>query len=219
MVKKHIKSTFDDWLDDVFITRAHTGIHDWEHSSPIEHSYIARLFAAPVASTKPYTDDQISKGLWELLGNGGSAFREITHQHITPTMRVQIIKDMYVVFEQLFAPRCSAKLCENQTKEQFNSLNPLNSVCFMWWDIIPLYGKSGQPEREVLDPYCIEVMERTLRLNSIACQEAALHGLGHWAYAYPEKVQPIIDAYLAREKNLPPDLREYALDARRGMVL
>ncbi len=188
---------------------------DWDVYPEVELDYLSRLFAKPVESTEAYSDEQINAGLWTIVTH----YTHVLYDESLPfESRIQTLKNIYTVYEQIFAPRCTSETSAYKT-EIGEHVNPLNSICYMWWDIIPLYGKSAQPEREVLDPYCIEVMERTLKLKSIACQEGALHGLGHWAYAYPEKVQPIIDAYLTREKTLLPELRQYALAARSGCVL
>ena len=60
---------------------------------------------------------------------------------------------------------------------------------------------------------------RILRLQSVACQESALHGLGHWAVDYNTIVRPIIDGYLSDNRALRPELRAYAEGARVGGVL
>ena len=76
-----------------------------------------------------------------------------------------------------------------------------------------------EPDRRELDLTCLEAMQRALDLDSDACRESALHGLGHWKYAYPQKVQAIIDAWLARHQEVTDELKTYALAARRGRVL
>jgi hypothetical protein len=48
---------------------------------------------------------------------------------------------------------------------------------------------------------------------------SALHGLGHWAKDYRQRVAAIIDGYLKRAAEIREPLRQYALAARRGMVL
>jgi hypothetical protein len=70
----------------------------------------------------------------------------------------------------------------------------------------------------VIDTACLKVMRLTLDLDSDACRESALHGLGHWAYLYPQQVKTIIDAWLARNRQLTGELKAYALAARRGYV-
>jgi len=60
-------------------------------------------------------------------------------------------------------------------------------------------------------------MARTLELASAVCQLSALHGLGHWSSRYPERAIQTIDAFLTR-KDLVPQVREYAAQARTGHI-
>jgi len=220
-----IKTTFEQWIKYTFEVRpneafsdpnAEMVLYDWDVNKHIEVGYISRLFASPVEATKNYTDAQIREALRIIIHESEGDLYELFNEEIPLELRVQVVKDMYIVFEKLFAPRCSPNLT---AFKDTSHLNPLNSICFMWWDIIPLYGKSGENNREVLDSYCVDVMECTLHLGSIACQEGALHGLGHWRRAYPERIQKIIDDFLKRTPDIDSDLYEYALAARRGMVL
>lgn len=66
----------------------------------------------------------------------------------------------------------------------------------MWWDLIPLLFEPGESSKEAISKAALEVMEATLGLDSIACQESALHGLGHWELFYPTEVVAIVDQYL-----------------------
>jgi hypothetical protein len=88
----------------------------------------------------------------------------------------------------------------------------------MWWDIIPIGPDPDDTSCSSLDSAVLDVLTRTLALDSIACQEAALHGLGHWHFAYPEETKSIIDTYLAEARPEGP-LLEYARQARAGHVL
>jgi hypothetical protein len=65
----------------------------------------------------------------------------------------------------------------------------------------------------------LSVMSEVLDLPSETCQFSALHGLGHWHAERPQHVEQIVDAFLARHKDLRPHLIEYASRARRGKVL
>jgi len=62
-------------------------------------------------------------------------------------------------------------------------------------------------------------MTNALALDSIACQESALHGLGHWHGAYPDEVEAIVDRFLAAHPTSRPELLTYARSARSGCVL
>jgi hypothetical protein len=89
----------------------------------------------------------------------------------------------------------------------------------MWWDITPLGGYPDEPARKEMDHAILQVMDATLHLDSIACQESALHGLGHWHLHYPGQVEEIIQGFYQQNKILPEKLRTYALSALNGCVL
>jgi hypothetical protein len=222
--------TFEQWIQCLFEHSIKDPIYnpnvdldsDWdgcEIDSKKEVEYIGRLFTSPMESLEGYTDTQIGKGLWILINEIEPYMYELFNEDIPVQMRVQVVKSMNNVFEQLFAPRCSDYLNHLIRAKEENHQNPLNSTCYMWWDIIPLYGKSGDSSRELLDSHCVGVMEHVLHLDSIACQESALHGLGHWKHVYPKRVNKIIDDFIEREKCIDDRLRQYALDARSGHVL
>jgi hypothetical protein len=61
-------------------------------------------------------------------------------------------------------------------------------------------------------------MADVLALDSVACQESALHGLGHWQAAYPHVVEATIDRFLAARPRARPELVAYARGARAGCV-
>ena len=77
-------------------------------------------------------------------------------------------------------------------------MNPLNSSCYMWWDELAPYGQTDRKDLQAIASEMIGVMERTLALESDACRESALHGLGHAHGADPERINRIIDAFLER---------------------
>ena len=62
-------------------------------------------------------------------------------------------------------------------------------------------------------------MEHILGLGSLACQESALHGLGHWQRQDASEVARIIDAFVLSQTELDPRLLAYANAARCGCVL
>lgn len=70
--------------------------------------------------------------------------------------------------------------------------------------------------RRELDQEILGVLESTLQLDSIACRESALHGLGHWQHYYPLQVEKIIDAFLMNHRVLRKELETYAVNAYTG---
>jgi hypothetical protein len=87
--------------------------------------------------------------------------------------------------------------------------NPLNSVCYMFWDS-SLLSTGG------LD--ALRVMEKSLYLKNVACVESGLHGLGHAFYKNEKFVETAIDQFLASQPNTDEKLMTYAMNARRGYV-
>jgi hypothetical protein len=87
----------------------------------------------------------------------------------------------------------------------------------MWWDAFPCLVLPGDPTATIIDEAILSAMEMTLALDSIACQESALHGLGHAQRRSPARAPDIIDAYLGRPH--PPRIDAYAGAARCGCVL
>ena len=113
-------------------------------------------------------------------------------------------------FQDLLLPRCSPALShfdEPGTK-------PLNSICYMWWDL----RRDDCSKNQEIHQLFLKIMEKILYLNSDACKESALHGLGHWHFAFPEQTTVIIDKFLACANNIRPELKRYALNARIGYV-
>ena len=47
------------------------------------------------------------------------------------------------------------------------------------------------------DAAVLALLSEISTMDSLACQESALHGLGHWSYYYRAQVRKIIDGYLA----------------------
>lgn len=119
------------------------------------------------------------------------------------------------VFTDLFASRCAPVLSHIDEPGAV----PLNTVCYMWWDEFPGLALSDDPDCDRLHRAAIDVMRRTLRLDSIACQEAALHGLGHWAHDRPDDVTAVIDEFLRDGRGRRAELTSYARSARCGCVL
>ena len=68
------------------------------------------------------------------------------------------------------------------------------------------------------DATLLQVMDQALGLDSVACRESALHGLGHWHMHYSVETTRIIERFLEGEADLDPDLVAYARSAGTGCV-
>jgi hypothetical protein len=228
MVGESKDRSYDDWVKYIFDHPLadppwyfHADAEWWNGPADpaLTVSYLTRLFETSSESLNLFSDEQINQGFWFLVDSGGSGhFLTLFDPQVPPSERIRCVESIFSLNRDLFAPRCSPLLGHIMTQEEYDA-NPLNSICYMWWDIAPLYGKSGEPAREALDDAALSVMEKCLSLSAPACQEGALHGLGHWQSAYPERVTAAIDAYLESSPSISPDLQAYARNARRGHVL
>ncbi len=186
-------------------------IYDETANSARTVAYLTRAFENIAATAASYTDKQMDIGLNYILSNACSNHVfAITDAAVPLADRERCVLSFYNVYQGLYAVRCSPHLGHLS-----EGGNPLNMTCYMWWDIIPFYPGSN-PE---LTDAGINVMEQTLALPNIACQEGALHGLGHWEQYAEERVHTIIDAWLAANPSAPANIRTYAQNARRGYVL
>ncbi|WP_394794675.1 hypothetical protein [Armatimonas sp.] len=200
---------FDDWVRAWF---DHPENWDWVCDFPLLETeispnatlaYTTQLFRYAGVLLAPYSDTQVGNGLNALIWEGDSPLTILQNKNLPRFECRACLKGIYRVYKEIFAVRCP----EVSQK--------LGHVCFMWWDIFPLYD-TVRPE---LNETVLTTLERTLALPHLACQEAALHGLGHWQSANPARVHGIIDTFLATKKVRRPELVSYAQAARAGRVL
>jgi hypothetical protein len=220
--------TFEDWVLYVFDHPVPVGQElewhwdserDWwdESGEPaVTVQWLTRLFENAAQVLLPYTDAQLNQGLWFLASNACSNHMFALLDTSVPwAARQRCIASIHTLYEGCFARRCSAALSHLPEPVE----NPLNMVCYMWWDILPISGQPGDPARRDLDRSILQVMEATLQLDSLACQESALHGLGHWHMHYPRQVGEIIDKFSITHADIPEKLRQYMQAAYSGCVL
>lgn len=218
--------TFEGWLTHVFdhpvpLENRQAWYWDtdrdwWDENAADSIRFMTRAFEHAALVFEPYSDAQLNQGLWFIASNACSNHMFGLLAEDAPwSERERCVYAIHQLFEQCFARRCSPHLSHVDEP----GANPLNLVCYMWWDLIPIYGKPDEPQRVALDAAILQVMESTLQLDSIACREAALHGLGHWQHEYPERVGAIIDAFSMSRPDLPEKLHAYMINAYTGYVL
>jgi len=212
---------YDDWVRHVFDHRVTDPAWYWdveadtrEPEPPESVACLTRLFEEPEFLAQ-YSDGQVNQGFWYLVHNCCSNY---TSSLIEPGVawpeRQRGIRAIAALFTRLFARRCSDHLSHVDEK----GASPLNSACYMWWDLFPTWGQPEDPAAAELDAELLAVMSQILSIDSLPCQESALHGLGHWHMHYPARVQEIITGFLESGKEFRPELRHYAMCAAQGRV-
>ena len=214
---------FAGWLGHVFDRavsaerwyHAATDENRWEPAREDFLGYLAQAFEGPQEAFGRFSDAQLDQGLHFLLDSGFSSdIFALKDPKIGWPKRQRALRSIGTLYRDCFAVRCT------QTLAHLNEAgSPLNSACYVWWDLLPLRGEPEKAERKDLDQEIMKVLEETLEIAHVACQEAALHGLGHWASKYPERVSSVVGSFLERRKDARPELLEYARKAREGLVL
>ena len=193
---------FADWIEHAFSHEVrllgHAWFFDmdapwWDPTPAVAVDYLTRLFADPLPALQWFSDAQIAQGLTYLVNTSASGDSGWLYSRDVPaTERQRCIEAIAILFEQIFASRAEPVLSHIDEPGG----NALNIPCYMWFDVMPSVALADDPDQEMLHRVLLGTMERILKLDNIACQEAALHGLGHWCDVYPGWVGDVVAAYL-----------------------
>jgi hypothetical protein len=217
--------SFPDWLQFVFDHPGEGPEWYWDDDAPywnappaITTDYVTRLFEAPLPALAPYSDAQLNRGLNYLISPGlGEHMLCLDSPEVPISARVRCVRACEVLFRDLLASRCAPHLSHRDRAGPGGT--PLNLVCYMWWDTMPAYGGPNPADQQALQRAALDTMAAVLRLDSLACQESALHGLGHWHRVFPAEIERLIDDFLRTHPGANGDLVTYARSARCGCVL
>ncbi len=194
----------------------------WMPDGKLVAEYLALVFEQPGILIQRYTEVQINRGFWYLLS--GSTYRCHSAAALDDSVPIELqrrwISAVYPLFRDLLAPHTAVNFGHAQDTSP-EPERPLNSACYMWWDLgkpLDLYKLASSIWYKHLVEPIFDVLEKTLALDSPACQEAALHGLGHSVQdgVHAERAKRLIERHRAR---VHPDLDEYAGAALIGRVL
>ena len=203
------------WVDTVF-GEAMPGQYDTERLEDICGRDEASLLKLAQVFEKPellqlYSDDVIERAFWDIWH---AAFEAIYHPAINWQVRYRFIRSFEPLFRGLFARRCTSALSHLDEEA-----SRLNTVCYMWFDAGCRWFPYDTKPRGPVDAGMLGAIRSILAIDHIACQEAALHGLGHRPKYQRYAVEAIIDNFLRKNPKLPPPLRDYALHCRTLQVL
>jgi hypothetical protein len=228
-------AAFDEWLKWAFDHPVPVEVNDewwlhvpgdWEDGGWLDRpperalAFVTRLFENPLAYLSCYSDEQIDQGIDFIVFRACSNhFEWLVDQRVDIILRIRCIRSLENLFRELLAPRC--------TDNVWIYTNPLNHICDMLWDIVVRQANTAErnPDatyRIVRDPEIdkefLNTLARILAMPSVACQQSALHGLGHLVRE-ANLGSNVIQQYLESHPNLRNDLREYALRALTGNVM
>jgi len=155
--------------------------------------YYTRLFRDPRRLLSQYDEARLEQGLWFAVGSQLSEW--VWDADIPLHLRVECIEAMPLMFREFLID------------------HPLDTSCFMWWDMLRPFGES--PDPAIVSTMSL-ALDQVLPLPSRHCQLSALHGLGHLNHESKER---IIRSYLSTNPDIDDELRQYAEHAIAGTVL
>ncbi len=189
---------------------------DWDSNREDLLRRITKFFRSSGDLTGTYTEDQLNTLLWKFVGETGF-FQVLFDNSLSLEQRLECIASMKCIYTSLFEQHCT-RIMSNGLLDHPMGTSPLNSICYMWWDIFPHWGAPGKPELRDVDRALLALLSEILSIKHEACQESALHGLGHWHRNYPGETEKIIDLFISSNQAIPVVLKDYAMAARCGCI-
>jgi hypothetical protein len=180
---------------------------------PEDLCLVEMVFRNSIQIRTRYSEQQLYHGLNYLVNPSASDF---CFRYFDPTKdagaSARVIQSMYYVFADLFGVRFTKN--ERFTLLPESEALGLRWLCNMWWDLLPRHGVPRLEMLVAVDRAVLETLGKIADLPNFACKEAAIHGLGHWFSACPERVLNILDSV----PDLPRELVDYASSAKRGQI-
>lgn len=221
--------SYEEWVNYVFdhpildpewwFQDAESGfLQEWNEDKlpEIALDYMTRLFSDPAFLIERFSRAQIDQGLNFLVSNSCSNHMFVlTNQSLLWSARSACFDAMIPLYAKLMAPVYGDDIAYLDREPK--PADQPNYACYMWWDIIPLYGGMDHPDRDRINDAVLHIFAEVLKLDSEACLESVLHGLGHWDMYMNDRTRPIVENFL-RRTDISPELRRYAEYAATGCV-
>lgn len=200
---------FARWVADVFGRRPgdwypkDADFGAWSDLAPHEIlAFLTRALSNPNESFGRFDDDSIAQGLLFIVHHSYTNWAAVLLDEDLPLPDRERGIDGIVTFFRRF-------VAERSTPSK-----NLAGIIYMWWDLFPSWGSDDAATDRAL----LRAMAQILEVESLRCQDSALHGLNHWQTNYPIEVSAIIDAYLARNPSLDSELVGLAHAAKAGTI-
>jgi hypothetical protein len=165
---------------------------------------LTEIFRHPAALRALYTREELEQGFWMLISGADTSLEPLFWDTAVPwQIRDALIKATVDLYEKLFA------------------FELLDTSVYMFWDALAYgycvptrYPETDSEDRRIQNAM-FSALTQILRIDSITCQMAALHGLGHLRHPDTESA---IKAYLASIPTLADEHRQFALACISGNV-
>ena len=197
-------ASFEEFIDCLFVHK----LSDWVNFNPLRTiNFYIRLFNDSTILFGKFSREQLEGGFWTIQSPALdlSMGYLIGDPNIPLELRLACIKTTYDLFKDFF------------------SVDILVNSGSMWWDcVLDTYkskfrqGIVNDSEDGIIRSTIFETLSQMLKLASLDCQGAALHGLGHLHHPDTEQV---IMTYLETHPELDEEMQDFALDCITGDIM
>jgi hypothetical protein len=166
-------------------------------------AHLTAIFRNAADLRSRYSPGQLEEGFWYLISDADGGLCDLLWNTAVPWgARAQLIDATVALYRDLFA------------------VDALDTSSHMFWDGIAYdYGLTRDPKTNAEDcrvqDAMYDALVQILLLDSLACQRAALHGLGHLRHRETEKA---VESFLARNPKLSEKDRAYARTCASGTM-
>jgi hypothetical protein len=167
-------------------------------------AHLTAVFRNAADLRSRYSQGQLEEGFWYLIsGADGGLCDLLWNTAVRWKARAELIDATVALYRDLF------------------TVDPLDSSSHMFWDGIAYDYSCGNRDPETnaedrrVQDAMFDALLQILALDSLPCQRAALHGLGHLRHRESEKA---VEDFLARTPNLSEKDRAYARACVRGTM-
>jgi len=167
-------------------------------------AHLTAIFRNAAELRSRYSPGQLEQGFWYLISGADGGICDLLWNPAVPwAARAGLIDATVALYRDLFA------------------VDPLDTSSHMFWDGIAYdyfcgnrHPEKNAEDRRVQDTMFAALLQ-ILSLDSLPCQRAALHGLGHLRHHETEKA---VEDFLARSPNLSENDHAYARACARGTI-
>ncbi len=203
--------SFYEWVEDA----ANGGRFEmWLHDPLKTNEFLTRFNNDIDESVNRLGEEPVARAIRYCYGSAGGYVWDATEPALGPA-RASFMQSVKMLYMKGFAAYCSQHLGHLDDGRQ--AQRPLNAPCYMLWDMDGIECRALHGDEE-MTRLSFDVLRNALSIAHPACQESALHGLGHLAMAHKDQVRSIIQHEFLQAHRILPELVDYAKSAAHGAV-